>query len=430
MFKRLFNKINSILASERYRVVIQNMLFLGLMQGVNFLVPLMIVPVLISRIGLEKFGLISLATATTSYFLILSDYGFNLTATRKVSVIRESAMDLSSILTSVMSIKFGLLFLGFLSLFSLTYLFDFFENYRLLYLLTFGFVIGQVLFPVWFFQGIEKMRYITLLNSGAKLVYFVLVLFYVQNEEDYLLVPFFLSCCTITMGLISQFIIRFKYKVKFVTPVLTDIRHFLYDGWYIFLSRIAVVAYTSGNIFILGVFAGNIAVGIYTVAQKVITAISTIGSIINRALFPNLSLEWKKDKIEFFDVVSKVVKIEIGIMLMTSIVLFLTSSIVVNFFSNEYVDESVLTLKILVWSVILIPLGGIFTQCFVTMEQNKLVVKTTMLSTLVNLLLVFVLINWFSYIGLAFTVILVQLFQVLINSYYFRKIKNRSICVE
>ena len=123
-------------------------------------------------------------------------------------------------------------------------------------------------------------------------------------------------------------------------------------------------------------------------------------------------------------------KIEIGIMLMTSIVLFLTSSIVVNFFSNEYVDESVLTLKILVWSVILIPLGGIFTQCFVTMEQNKLVVKTTMLSTLVNLLLVFVLINWFSYIGLAFTVILVQLFQVLINSYYFRKIKNRSICVE
>ncbi len=117
-------------------------------------------------------------------------------------------------------------------------------------------------------------------------------------------------------------------------------------------------------------------------------------------------------------------------MLIIALVLFLLAPYIVNLLSGKDIEESTVVLQLLSITVVLFPLGGLFTQSFVTQHENIYVTKVTMYTMLVNLSLVFVLIKLYGIYGLAFTVILVQLFHLYINRKYFLQLKRNSICAE
>jgi PST family polysaccharide transporter len=154
-------------------------------------------------LGVEKFGLLSFAQATIAYFTIIVDYGFNLSATRDISIHREDKEKLSEIFSSVMIIKLGLFFISLILLTVLVFSFEKFRVEALLYYLTFGTVVGQLLFPVWFFQGMERMKYITYLNILAKLLFTITIFIFVKNSKDIYLVPVMNSLGFIVSGILS-----------------------------------------------------------------------------------------------------------------------------------------------------------------------------------------------------------------------------------
>jgi PST family polysaccharide transporter len=110
--------------------------------------------------------------------------------------------------------------------------------YYHIYLLTFGTILGQMLFPVWFFQGIEKMKYITYLNIIAKLIFTFAIFIFVHEKSDYYLVPIFTSLGFISIGLISIYIIKKDFQIIFKLQSFKIIKNYLVDGWHIFLSRL------------------------------------------------------------------------------------------------------------------------------------------------------------------------------------------------
>ena len=411
------------------KVLLSNFLSLGIVQGLNFLLPLLVVPYLLYTLGVEVFGLLAMATAFIAYFMILSDYGFNITATREISVYRENPEKLNEIVSSVLMIKVLLMLLGFSILLLSLFVFDTLGDDALIYLLTFGMVMGQVFFPIWFFQGMEKMGYIAILNIVAKLFFLIAILLFVKDKEDAYLVPLLNSLGFMVVGVVSLFYMHKTFKIRFVWQSYSVLRKYFLLGWHVFLSRMAVVFYTSSNIFILGLFTSHTVVGYYAIADKVISALVSLGDILNQAFFPYLSKKWEENRQNYYQIFYKVLKgLVLGMVLMAMVVAWWASDIV-RLLSGQAIEITTELLQIMSLTLILFPLGGLFSQSFVTQQQSVYVTKSTFWTLLVNLILVGTLIPLYGVYGLALAMILVQMFHFYLNYLYFNHLQKVARCV-
>jgi PST family polysaccharide transporter len=289
-------KIKNLFNSEEKKRLVANFLSLSILQGVNYILPLITFPYLVRVLGVEKFGLLSFATATIAYFSMLTDYGFNLTATREISIYRDNKEKLSEIFNSVMIIKFFLIIISFLLLLFLIFSFNKFKEDYLIYILTFGMVIGRVLFPQWFFQGIEKMKYITFLNILARIVFTVAIFVFIHKESDYWKVPLINSLGFISAGLMALYIVFFKYKIKLIIIKFSILKNYFIYNFQFFVSRVAVNIYTTSNIFFLGLVFNNTIVGYYSIAEKLFKILQSIYGILTQVIYPFMA---KNKNIEF-----------------------------------------------------------------------------------------------------------------------------------
>ncbi|MGC9070591.1 MAG: oligosaccharide flippase family protein, partial [Elusimicrobiales bacterium] len=255
--------IRKIKTQKEYNRLFKNFLSLSVLQAANYIFPLIIFPYLVRVLGVEKFGLISFAQAFIMYFNVLVDYGFNLSATREISINRDNKEKISEIFSSVMFIKFGLIMISLILLTIIVFSFEKFRVDWLIYYLTFGIVIGQAMFPVWLFQGLEEMRYITYVNVIAKGIFTLAVFVFVRNISDYYKVPLLNSIGFITAGIISLVMVKKKFGIIFSKSSLVTIKNQLTNGWHIFVSNIMGMLYRNSNSLLLGIITNNLMVGYY-----------------------------------------------------------------------------------------------------------------------------------------------------------------------
>jgi PST family polysaccharide transporter len=406
------------------KVLLKNFLSLGIVQGLNFLLPLLVIPYLLHVLGVEIFGLLAMATAFIGYFMILSDYGFNITATREISVHRDSIEKLNEVFSAVMTIKILLMFLGFLVLLLALFLFDTLGDESTIYLLTFAMVLGQVLFPIWLFQGMERMGYIAILNIVAKSIFLIAILVFVKEKEDAYLVPLFNSLGFIVVGIISLVYVYKEFNIRFVWQPYEVLKEYLLLGWHVFLSRLAVILYTSSNIFVLGIFTNHVVVGYFAIAYKIISALATLGDILNQVFFPYLSKKWEESKEGYYSLFSKISRNIFFVMLLITAVVFWWSSEIITLLSGEDIGITKEILQIMSLILILAPFGGLYSNSFVTQQKSVYVTKSTFWTLLVNLVLVGIIVPIYGAYGLAFVMVVVQLFHFYLNNLYFTQLRK------
>ena len=177
----MFNRILIKFKEKDARQVFENFISLSFLQGANYILPLITLPYLVRVLESDKYGLIMFAQAFIQYFVVITEYGFNLSATRLISLNRDNNTKISDIFFSVIFIKIFFMILSLFVISAIVFLISRFTADKEIYFLTFGIVIGNVLFPVWFFQGIEKMKYITVLHVLAKAIFTVLIFLFVKK---------------------------------------------------------------------------------------------------------------------------------------------------------------------------------------------------------------------------------------------------------
>jgi PST family polysaccharide transporter len=405
----MFFRVEKILLSPTYKTLLENFLSLSFLQVANYIFPLITLPYLVRVLGPEKYGLIAFAQAFIGYFQILTDYGFNLSATREISINRENKEKVSEIFSSVMIIKFFLLLLSLGLMSVIVFSFKKFRQDWLIYYLTFGMVLGQTLFPIWFFQGMEKMRYITFLNVFAKLIFTIAIFIFVKRSSDYLCVPLLNSLGFIVAGILALWIVFRDFGVGFKMPSWEGMKDEFKNGWHIFVSTMSINFYKNNSILILGLFANNEIVGYFTIAKKLIDILNQIAVIISQTIYPYVT---KQVIINYQKIVRFLRKVGLLIGVYTfifGVILFAFSSKIIYIVSGAYFSESILSLKLMAFVPMFIGINVPAVQILLGKGLDKKFLKAVLIGAILDIILNFSLVPFFSYIGSCISVVTVEL---------------------
>jgi len=272
------------------KILIQNFSYLSALQVFNMLVPLITLPYLLKVLGKETYGLIVFAQAVVSYLAIFVEFGFNTLATKEISINRANQIKLNEISSTVLTLK-AILFI--LSLFVLTISLFFIKQakgFEILLYLSMWVCFYDVLFPIWFFQGIEKMKYITFLTVISRTVFLFSIFVFVKSQEQYLRVPAINGIGALISGTLGLFIMFKNQKVSYTIPTITQLKNFTKKALPFFVSNISVKIFASSNKIILGSVLGMAEVAYYDFAEKIINVFRSVPlSIVRNTIYPKVA---------------------------------------------------------------------------------------------------------------------------------------------
>ncbi len=276
-------------ALEDKKALISNFFSLSVLQALNMFLPLFTLPYLVRILGAENFGLVNFSLSIIMYFNILVSFGFELSATREISINRDNLEKVSKIFSTVMLIKILLFIFSYIVLTLLLIFVDKLSEHITLYYVTFGFVFGNLLFPTWFFQGMERMKYITYINFVSRVLFTILIFVLVKESDDYIYVPLLNTLGTVIGGLYSLWLVFRLYKIKIVMPNREDFILHLKESYAFFLSRVANDGSRFYAITIIGMSFGNVIVGYYSMIEKLYYAFMSLGGIVAQTIYPYMS---------------------------------------------------------------------------------------------------------------------------------------------
>ena len=407
----MISRITGLFKRNEYKTILENMLSLTGLQFASYILPLITLPYLTWTLGPELFGLTQYAISLITYFQFFTDYGFNLSATRELAIVKEDNEKVSRIFNSVMFIKVMLCIISFMiTLLLITFIAKFNKD-AMIYLLRFGMVIGYILFPTWLFQGMEYMKYTSILNIIGKVIFTVLIFLLIHQKEDYILVPIINSFGLIVVGAIGLYIAITKFDIKLKIPSKEDIIYHLKEGWHVFISTIAINMYTTTNTFLLGLLTNNTLVGYYSIAEKMILAVNGLLNPISQALYPFISRSVNDDKKTSIIFIRKLTKLMAVVGFILSLGLFIFSkTIVLTLFGPSYASSTIL-LQIMSIIPLAVSLSTIFgIETMLTFNYKKAFTTIVMLGGLLDIILGIILIYMLKEVGIAISFTITEIF--------------------
>lgn len=406
---KLIKKTYKMVEPEARKVVMKNVASLSTLQAITYLLPVIILPYLFRVIGPEKFGLIAFAQAFVQYFMILTDYGFNISATKEISLYRDEHVKVSNAFSSVMIVKIALAFLSLLTLGIIVYFIPKFRKDWIIYVFSFGAVVGNTLFPVWFFQGTEKMKHIADLNIIGGFVYVFFIFFFVRGPQDYFMVPLVNSSVFLITGIMGQYIVFRRFRVSFKFQGYKNIRRQLAAGWDIFISIAAINAYTTTRVFTIGLLTNNTITGFYSIAERIANFFQTFPlASFSQAIFPRLSKIFHKNKNKALKIIQRVQHITTNIALICLPLIFIFSDLIVKIVCGQIYQETVLSLRLLLISVFFVTANAFRVQFLLVCGKTHIYSRIHVIMAMVGLPLIFLLIYSFSYVGAAVATVAIE----------------------
>jgi PST family polysaccharide transporter len=405
--------------------LIENYSALSILQISNYIFPLVTLPYLVRVLGPEKFGLVSFATAFVMYFNVLTDYGFNIAATRDISLHRNDKNRVSRIFSSVIIIKLGLFFISTIIFALILFSFSIFSKEAIIYIYSYLSVFGSILLPVWFFQGLENTKYMVAITILVKIVWLIAVFTFINSQVDYLLLIVLNSFSHIIIGILCLSVVFFIFKIKFIAPSLAEIKSQLANGWHIFLSSAAITLYTTSNVFILGLFANNEIVGYFSAADKLRTAFQNIYNSATQAIFPHLSNLFKESYSNAIRLVKKFLRFGSFIIFCITILLFIWAPDIISLVLGDQYANSITIFRIIIFLPFIILLSNVFgIQVMINLGYKKEFTRIILIAGLINLILSFIFVPIYLELGTSFILIVTEIF---VTAAMFKFLKGNNI---
>ncbi len=370
-------------------------------------------------LGPQKFGLLAVATAFTQYLVIFTDYGFNFTATRKIAIYRNDNSRLSEIFNTVLVTKFILMGVSLIVAGAAVLLIPQFRLEWSVFLGSFLAVIGNVIFPAWFFQGMERMKYITLLNLIAKSITTIAIFIFVRKHSDYLKAMIIQSSDVLLAGLMSLVVIRRSFSLRISLAnnrksILNEIK----EGGKIFTASLAGNVYGQGAVIVCGLVAGQASAGYYSIGQKITMILGGLVHPVAQSLYPYLCLNAVNDKHKFADIKKKAFTFMTIVSLLTGFFLFLNANLVARLVTGSVNSDLITIIKIFAFIMILQQLNVLIYAFIMALKQFDAIQRVLVMASILFLITSFPATYFWGVKGMTYTILFVVELYVFLNSLY------------
>jgi PST family polysaccharide transporter len=383
------------------KVLRKNFSYLFLLQIANYIIPLFLFPYLGRVLGTENFGKIMFAQAVIAYFVLFTDFGFNVSSTKEIADALGDKQKISDTFWNTMLAKSLFLLASLIVFMPIVYSFERFNNEHLLFIISFINVLSSVLLPLWLFQGLEKMGLIVAVNTIPRILMCLATVYFVKTEKDYNLALLIQVLANLVSALLSLIIVFQLKLVNFIKPSFQKAKMQIKNGWHIFATSLSSNLYTTTNTVVLGLLVGDIAVGIYSASDKIIRAIIGLLSSITQVIFPRVNVYYNESKQKSISFIKQIIKlVSIACIIIGVIIYFSADQIIMLLFKGGDFKNSV---KVLQYSVLL-PLfsvvnGIIAINIFITFGLKKNLLQIVFIGCLFSLICISPLVLYFKEIG-------------------------------
>ena len=346
--------------------IIENYFFMTVLQVLNSFFYLLIYPYLIRALGGSAYGLYVFATSISTYFLFVINFGFDLPATKAIAENFNNEKNLENIISSIFTSKTYLFLICLFVFVGMLYTIPVFSKNKSIFFLCFVSVYSFVLFPQWFFQGMQSMKTVTFIQLGIKLLSLPLIFWLVKKEGDLFSYVSILTFTNLVGGIIGFCIIRFKFHLKTYWLPLSSLKIWFKQSQPFFLSSLAGSLKEYSVPIIIGSFFGMKEVAIYDLANKIVMVPRTIFMSVNAAIFSKLIVNIKNH------IVKKIIKIETAISLFMVLLIVVFGRFIIHIMGGNGMEDSyylsiLLAVTIVSWLVV----GAYINFVFIPNNINK-----------------------------------------------------------
>lgn len=403
----------------------QNIFSLSGLQLANYVLPMITVPYVVRIIGPEKYGLVNFAQAYTYNFVLIILYGFELSATRKIAILRNKKERLNYVFCNTFYAQFFLFIISTLLFFLPILFFEKFDKDQILYLYSYPLLIGTLLFPTWLYAGLQQIAKRAAFNFIIRLIFTLAIFIFVRGKEDYIFLPISLSLGQVAVSIVTFIFAIKSFNIRFIRVKAVSVLKELKDGLMTFFSVLISNFYNNMSIFILGIMTNDINVGYFTAVSKIVLIVKYLVLLpISQSLYPYIGSKIAESQSEALRILKKAVIITGTLSLIVCcFVIVFASPIVKIIFGDEFM-ASVSSLRIVAFIPFLVSLSYMFgIQGLLNLKLDKEYLKVIAFGGVINIALNFLLIPYFEYDGTSIAWIVTELF--IAAGTYFYLVKNK-----
>lgn len=257
-------------------------------QIASYILPFLVIPYLTRVLGVDTFGAFAFGLALVQLACILTDFGFGLSATYAISRDQDDSNKVNKIVSAVLLCKLILLVLVVFVLALFIQFRDVYPGQDLFFWCLSLPILGQSLQFFWYFQGIEKMGYITIYTIFSRVTYLALVFLLINSAEQLALVAILFGSAQL-LGALCGFALMLRQGVRLVNPGMRFTVQMARESADYFWSRAAVATYTAGGAFFLGIFSTSSQVAFYAAAEQLYRGGQQLFQPMSQALFPYMT---------------------------------------------------------------------------------------------------------------------------------------------
>jgi PST family polysaccharide transporter len=395
--------------------LVKNVFSLGLVQIANYVFPFITVPIVSRIIGPDKFGVLSFASSFVTYFTILINFGFDLSATRAIAANRNNVQERNKIFNQVVLAKV-LLFIVSIVLFSIAlFTVPQLKDEKEVAVFSFLLCLSWVITPNWLYQGMQELSRVAMFNLVTKVIFTVIILLVVKEKSDYIWQPLAISIAQIIVGIYSfTYAIR-RYNITLRKTQLQPVLQLLWKEKVIFFSMVVINLYTTTNVVLLGFLQSEEQVGFYSAGYRLIVIIQSLISIpLSQAMFPFIGSAFAQSRERGLDVVRQMLPVVTVLTFSAAFILWLFGPLVIMVLYGHKFEPSIMVFRILAFVPVVIGWSNIFgIQTMINLKMDKVFFRITAIGALSSIVLNFLFVTRFGFVGTAMSWVLTEILIVL-----------------